>query len=290
MILAVTGGKGGTGKSTIATNLAIALSAKRETILLDADVEEPNDFILLGRRLEYEIPIKTIYPEINMQMCTYCMKCVKICPEGAIILIKGKPPVIFEKLCSGCGLCFYECKDNALIKKERIIGYTYVTEVSSSLKLVTGKLVEGEERSYPIVLAAKRRALEHYSEKESILVVDTSAGTSNSVAASLKGSEFAMAVTEPTPLGAHDLGLILSLLKKLSIPAYVIINRSGIGPEDEILRISEKYGARIIARIPYSEKIIESYINSEPIVQRYPESDEALMFLEIVDKILEGSL
>lgn len=290
MIFAVTGGKGGTGKSTIATNLAIAISTKRDTILLDADVEEPNDFILLGKSLENEVPIKTIYPEIDTRKCTYCMKCVKICPEGAIVLIKGKPPVIFDKICSGCGLCFYECEDNALIKKERIIGYTYLTEISKSLKMITGKLVEGEERAYPIVLAAKRRALESYSKQSSILIVDTSAGTSNSVAASLKGSEFAIAVTEPTPLGAHDLELILSLLKKLSIPAYVIINRTGIGPEDEILRVSEKYGAEIIARIPYSERVIESYINSEPIVQRYPESDEALMFFEIADKILEGSL
>ena len=291
MMFAITGGKGGTGKSTIATNIAVLLSKHDKTILLDADVEEPNDFILLSTELTKEVPVMTVYPDIIKEKCTYCMRCTQICPENAIVIVKGKHPVVFDKICSGCGLCFYECKYGAIKRRFRIIGYTYSSSINENLTLVTGKLVEGEERAYPIVLAAKERALqEHMRTNAKYLIVDTSAGTSNSVAAALKGCEFAIAVTEPTPLGAHDLNLILMLLDRLSIRSYVIINRAGIGSEEEILRISKEHNAEILGRIPYSENIIESYVRGIPLVLIYPNSEEAKMLNEIANMIKEGLL
>ncbi|RLF65666.1 MAG: cobalamin biosynthesis protein CobQ [Thermoplasmata archaeon] len=292
MMFAITGGKGGTGKSTIATNLAVLLAEEYKTVLLDADVEEPNDFILLNTRLLDEKPVETIYPEIISEKCTYCMKCSSICPENAIVIVKGRRPIVFDRICSGCGLCFYECpEEGAMIKRRRIIGHTYVSTPMRNLTLVTGKLVEGEERAYPVILSAKDRAISEYkSTNARFLIVDTSAGTSNSVAASLKGCEFAIAVTEPTPLGAHDLDLILTLLERLSIRRYVIVNRSGIGPEDDINKIAREHDAEIIGKIPYSEKVIESYVNGVPFTVMYKDSKESKTMIKIAELIMEGSL
>ncbi|NJE77413.1 cobalamin biosynthesis protein CobQ, partial [Thermococcus sp. ES12] len=146
---------------------------------------------------------------------------------------------------------------------KKLMGYTYLTETPYGFPLVTGKLLEGEERAMPVVVAAKKKAQK--LEKE-LLMVDTAAGTSNTVSKALEDSQLIIAVTEPTPLGLHDLELILELSELMKTPAWIIVNRSDLGPIEKVKEIASKYNAEIVAEIPYSENIIKSYVEGRPII------------------------
>jgi len=285
--IAVTGGKGGTGKSTVAVNLAVVLAAERNLILADLDVECPNDHVLLGAELANEKPIETMLPFISYEKCTKCGICARVCDTGAIIVTREGLPFVLPRLCSGCRACYYACPYDAIVEGRRIIGYTYATPInagSSKFTLVTGVLREGEEHTPPAVIAARRRAEE---EPGDMLLIDTSAGTGSSVAIALEGSKLAIVVTEPTPLGLHDLSLILELLDMLGIEAWVIVNRAGIGPEDKIAEEAGKHNAEIAGRIPYSRLIVESYVSGRPIVEYRPQSHEASVFRSLASRLLE---
>ncbi len=230
MMLAVTGGKGGTGKSTVAVNLAVELAKRGKLVLADLDVEDPNDHILLNVKLEREEPVNIMLPFVKYESCIKCGACAEVCDTGAMLLSPEKIPYVIPRLCSGCRACYFVCPTKAIVEGKRTIGYTYETPVSVggvNFTLVTGMLREGEEHTPPAVLQAKRRALNVTAD---VYLIDTSAGTSNSVASSLDGSDLVLAVTEPTPLGLHDLTLILELAKDMGLEVWVIMNRSGLGP------------------------------------------------------------
>ena len=289
--LAVTGGKGGTGKSTVATNLATLLARERRLVLADLDVEAPNDHILLGVGLENEEPVKIMLPFIDYKKCTRCGACAEVCDTGAIVLTRDKTPYVVPRLCSGCRACYFACPDKAIIEGQRIIGYTYHTKVrlkTSDFDLVTGVLREGEEHTPPVVLAARRRAMKL---AEDVLLVDTSAGTASHVAIALEGSKLAVAVTEPTPLGLHDLEMILRILSEQGIEAWVVVNRWGIGSSEKIMdRLAEtarNYGAVIKARIPYSREIVDSYVKGVPIVEMHPDHEVSKVFHSLAEELLE---
>jgi MinD superfamily P-loop ATPase len=286
--VAVTGGKGGTGKSTVAVNLAVALASEKRLVLADLDVEAPNDHILLGAELDNEKPIEIMLPFIDYKKCTGCGVCARVCDTGAIIVTREGMPFVLPRLCSGCRACYYACPEDAILEGRRIIGYTYSTPISidsdTGFKLVTGVLREGEEHTPPAVLAARERA---ENEEGDLLLVDTSAGTGSSVAVALEKAELAIAVTEPTPLGLHDLSLILELLDTMGIEAWIVINRAGIWGEESIVEEARKWGARIAARIPYSRLMVESYVSGRPIVMYRRSSPEALVFRRLAGEILE---
>ena len=268
--ISVTGGKGGTGKSTIAVNLATLIARERKLVLADLDVEAPNDHVLLNASLENEEPVEIMLPFIVYPKCTRCGVCAQVCDTGAIILTREKLPFVIPRLCSGCRACYYACPYDAIVEGKRIIGYTYKTQVKiddTVFTLVTGVLREGEEHTPPVVLAARRRAM---SLAEDLLLVDTSAGTANHVSIALEDSRLVLAVTEPTPLGLHDLELILELSSTLGLESWVIVNRSTIGNVSKVEEVAQKYNARIIAKIPYSREIVESYVKGVPIVKLYP--------------------
>jgi len=262
--VSITGGKGGTGKSTVAVNLAILLSRDRDVVLGDLDVEAPNDHILLGVELENESPVHVMMPFIDYERCTKCGACGRVCDTGAIMAPIGKPPFVFPRLCSGCRACFFACPKKAILEGRRILGSTYSTPVphGGGFRLVTGMLREGEEHSSPVVLAARKRADE---EARDLLLVDTAAGTGNNVSIAITGSDLILAVTEPTPLGAHDLSMILELTGEMGLETWVVLNKAGIGSEDLIRSVAEEHGSRIVERIPYSREVVNSYISSRPI-------------------------
>ncbi len=288
--IAVTGGKGGTGKSTIAVNLALTLLRERDIVLADLDVEAPNDYILLGTRLENEEPVKIMLPFIDYSKCTRCGVCAKVCDTGAIILTQEKAPFIIPRLCSGCRACYYACPYKAILEGSRIIGYTYYTVVETKhgvLGLVTGVLREGEEHTPPVVLAARKRA---EALSKDVLLVDTSAGTASHVAIALKGSDIVLAVTEPTPLGLHDLEMILELASTMRLEAWVVVNKYGIGSgvlEEKLNAIVRNYGAKIIVKIPYSTDIVYSYVSGKPIVEYNPEHPVSKLFSNLANTLLE---
>ncbi|EEB74990.1 P-loop NTPase [Thermococcus sp. AM4] len=287
MQIAVSGGKGGTGKSTVAVNLAVALkSLGTDLTMADLDVEAPNDHLLLGVELANEEPVNQFMPRFDYSKCTKCRKCAEVCEEHAIITLKDGTPFLMPTLCSGCRACEIVCPvPGAILEGSRLIGHTYVTETPYGFTLVTGKLREGEERSMPLVVVAKRKALEIQRRNGGLLLVDTAAGTGNTVSKAIEGSKLLIAVTEPTPLGIHDTELILKLGKLMGLKTWVVINRSDLGDVGKVREIAESYGAEVVAEIPYSEAIVKSYVSGRPIVLE--DAPEARIFRELAEKVAE---
>jgi len=285
--IAVSGGKGGTGKSTVAVNLAVALkSLGTDLTMADLDVEAPNDHLLLGVELANEEPVNQFMPRFDYSKCTKCRKCAEVCEEHAIITLKDGTPFLMPTLCSGCRACEIVCPvPGAILEGSRLIGHTYVTETPYGFTLVTGKLREGEERSMPLVVVAKRKALEIQRRNGGLLLVDTAAGTGNTVSKAIEGSKLLIAVTEPTPLGIHDTELILKLGKLMGLKTWVVINRSDLGDVGKVREIAESYGAEVVAEIPYSEAIVKSYVSGRPIVLE--DVPEARIFRELAEKVAE---
>lgn len=283
MKITVTGGKGGTGKSTVATNLAWILSERHRVVLVDADVECPNDHILLSANLEKEENVTLFKPKFDYKKCTACGLCIERCEENALVKFKEGYPFLMPTLCSGCRTCQLVCPvDGAILDDHRLVGHTYEAKINEKLHLVTGLLEEGEERSYPTVLAARRRAMKIDAD---IHLFDTMPGTGNHVAAAIEDSKIVIAVSEPTPLGEHDLEMILKLLEKLKLKAWIVINRSDLGDITNHKRIAEKYGAEIIAEIPTSDEIVKSYVSGVPVVKMYPQGVTANVFREIAKRV-----
>ncbi|USG99214.1 ATP-binding protein [Thermococcus argininiproducens] len=283
MQIAVSGGKGGTGKSTIAINLAIALKEYFDLVLADLDVEAPNDHILLNVELQNEEPVHMFMPHFDYSKCIKCKKCAEICEENAIITMKDGTPFLIPTLCSGCRGCEIVCPvPEAILERQKTMGHTYLTNTVYGFPLITGKLLEGEERAMPIVVAAKERA---QKLKKELLLVDTAAGTSNTVSKALENSKLLIAVTEPTPLGLHDLELILKLADLMGIETWIVLNRSSLGNREGVQKVAKEYGVKIVAEIPYSENIIHSYIEGKPIV--LSENKEAEVFKELAKKVAE---
>ncbi len=284
--IAVSGGKGGTGKSTVAVNLAVALKKLGANLTMaDLDVEAPNDHILLGVELASEEPVNQFMPVFDYSKCIKCRKCAEVCEEHAIITMRDGTPFLMPTLCSGCRACEIVCPVPGAIREgSRTIGHTYVTETPYGFTLVTGRLREGEERSMPLVVAAKKKALDVHRRIGGVLLVDTAAGTGNTVSKAIEFSDLLIAVTEPTPLGIHDTELILKLGKLMGIPTWVVVNRADLGERGKVYELARKYGARVVAEIPYSENIVESYIKGKPIVlSDYP---EAKVFKELAKEAL----
>lgn len=276
-VVSITGGKGGTGKSFVATNLAYYLASRLgglRIVLADLDVEAPNDHILLGvNRLENMEDIDIFFPKIIYEKCTACGACVKVCDTGAMIMAPGKPPFVFPRLCSGCKACYYACPYDAIRREgRRTLAHSYETHISigsASFTLVTGVLKEGEEHTPPAIIAAKKRAL---GLKPDVLLVDTGAGTGSGVSTAIHGSDLVIAVTEPTPLGVHDLKSILEVVEGMGYEALVVVNRHGIGPSEAILEVVQNYSnVRGLYRIPYSRRAAEAYARGVPVIHYYPD-------------------
>jgi len=289
MVIAISGGKGGTGKSVVAVNVSAVLARERKLVLADLDAEAPNDHILLGARLRNEKPVNVMLPFIDYSRCTRCGECAEVCGTGAILLSPDKTPFVIPRLCSGCRSCYFACPVRAIEEGWRTIGYTYETMVEldgAAFTLVTVMLREGEEHVPPAVLAGKRRAL---GIEADLHLIDTSAGSSNTVSTALYGSKLMVAVTEPTPLGLHDLEMILDVAEALGIESWVVMNKAGIGPEEKHMEVVKERGSRLVARIPYSNELIDSYVRGKPIVEYRPESEAARALIKLAELIGEAA-
>ncbi len=289
-IVSVSGGKGGTGKSFVATNLAVLLSERLDLVLADLDVEAPNDHILLGvERLENEEPIAIYFPIIDYGRCTSCGACAKVCDTGAIVMAPGRPPFVMPRLCSGCKACLMVCPYDAISPEgRRVIGYTYTTAVSKwgrSFTLLTGVIREGEEHTPPAITVAKRRALAEARGRD-LLVVDTGAGTGNSISIALQGSRLLLAVTEPTPMGLHDLRAILEVARGMGVRVWLVINRYGIGPEEKHLKLAEEYGVEEVFRIPFDVTAARAYARGTPVVRYDPTAPSSRALIELAEHLL----
>jgi len=260
--IAVTGGKGGVGKSTVSILLANKLkNNNKKVILVDCDVECPNDYLLLSQK--FKDPVKKIYaqfPKLDQKKCQKCGFCVSKCRSNAIFQAPGKYPIFIHELCSGCGLCWHICPHGAIKVEEKLIGQVFKNKVDDNFWLITGRSVGVVDETGPIVTKLKKYAVNLAKKvKADYILFDTAVGLHCGVIRALINTDLAYAVTEPTPLGAHDLKLILDLLKILKVPAEIVTNQADLGKIELINKISRQTKTKIAYQIPYSKKLVKAY-------------------------------
>ncbi|MFP4424233.1 MAG: 4Fe-4S binding protein [Candidatus Woesearchaeota archaeon] len=245
MRIGITGGKGGTGKSTMATALA-----RQGTQLVDMDVDCPNDHLILSLSLEKIQDVKQRIPRIT-DGCYGCSSCIQVCMENALIQIPGQKPECIESQCNGCGACYYRCPKNAIEWEEKIIG-----SIKKGEGLLSGELNIGEPNAERVVSAIKD-IIDQIDNDQ--IIIDTAAGTHCNVIAALELCDKVFCVAEPTPLGSHDLDLMLTLCASLKKPTQIIINKSDIGDTSLIETLASRHKVDIVARVPYDESILKNY-------------------------------
>lgn len=275
MIISIASGKGGTGKTTVATNLAVSLG--KGVQLLDCDVEEPNSHLFIKPVFEKTEVVNTAVPEVDEDKCNLCGKCGEICQFKAIVVI-GNTVLPFPELCHSCGGCMAVCPVNAIREGERVLG---VIEVGrrGDLEFAHGRLRVGEAMSPPLI-----RKVRTLSRSNGVTIIDAPPGTSCPVIASIKNTDFVLLVTEPTPFGLHDLKLAVGAVRILGIPCGLVINRSDMG-DDRVREYSKEADLPILMEIPFDRRIAEAYSRGQMIVDVMPEWKEK--FLELYERILK---
>lgn len=274
MILAIASGKGGTGKTTVSVNLARAFDS--EIQLLDCDVEEPNDHLFLkgdptGREI-VGIPV----PEVDDALCDGCGECGRFCEYHAIVSF-GTTPLVFPEMCHGCGGCTMVCPVKAIRETARPIG-AVETRRARNVTLVQGRLDIGAAMAPPLIHAVKARL-----RKDLPAILDAPPGTSCPVIATLRGADFVLLVTEPTPFGLHDLTLAVEMVRELGIPFGVVVNRVGIG-DDRVHRYCGQRHIPIFLEIPDDRRIAEACSRGNLIVEVLPEYRG--LFRSLVEKTM----
>lgn len=256
MIISIASGKGGTGKTTVAVNLALSLENVR---FLDCDVEGPNAHLFLHPKIEDKYSVYVPIPKIDRQKCDYCGKCAKFCEFNAIAVIPDNV-MVFRELCHGCGGCSLVCPREAITEEEKEIGIIEKGH-AEDIEFIHGKLNIGESMSTPLIAKVKNNI-----DRNKRVIIDVPPGTSCPVIESIYGSDYCLLVTEPTPFGLHDLKLAVDVLRRLKIPFSVIINQDGIGDE-RVDEYCNREKIPIALRIPTNRKIAELYSKGIPFVE-----------------------
>ena len=268
MRIAVASGKGGTGKTTVATSLALSLGAGRSDPprVLDCDVEAPNAQFFLKPVFRESRDAVNLIPEVDETRCTYCGTCAEVCQYHAIVVI-GKKTLVFPQLCHGCGSCTLTCPQGAISEVPAVLGELQRGQASAGIDFGHGRLNIGEPMAVPVIKQLKRWSP---PVPEQIEILDAPPGTSCPVVETMHGADFVLLVTEPTPFGLHDLRLAAELARVLNIPAGVVINRDGMGDAGTDLFCQEA-GLPILMRIPYERAIAEGIARGRPLVDIHPE-------------------
>lgn len=277
MIIAIASGKGGTGKTTVAVNLAYAFDC--EIQLLDCDVEEPNaQLFLKGAPLateEVAIPV----PQIDESLCDGCGECSRFCEYNAIVSF-GTKPLVFADMCHGCGGCMKVCPHRAIREIDNRIG-VIETFRAGKISLIQGRLDVGAAMAPPLIRAVKRK-IDHKTPA----ILDAPPGTSCPVITTLRETDFVALVTEPTPFGLNDLILTVEAVREMHLPFGIIINRAGSGDE-RVNSYCDRENIPILAEIPDSRQIAEAYSRGELIGQVFPEYRR--LFVTIINNIITRS-
>jgi len=273
MLISIASGKGGTGKTTVATNLALSIGSGVR--LLDCDVEEPNSHLFLKPKIDEKIEAFTPVPKIDKEKCTLCKKCAEICRFKAITVI-ADTVLTFPEMCHGCGGCLHVCPENAITEEGRKLGIVEKGKVNG-IEFVHGVLRINEAMSPPLI----RETLK-FVDSDKINIVDAPPGTSCPVIAATKDADFVLLVTEPTPFGLHDLKLAVEAVKILKIPCGIVINRSDMG-DDKTKKYAVSQNIPVLMEIPFDRKIAEIYSKGENIVDVLPHWKEK--FFELYQTI-----
>lgn len=260
MILSIASGKGGTGKTTVAVNMAVSL---KDAQLLDCDVEEPNVHLLLHPNINEEKSVYVSTPQVDEELCDHCGKCGEFCQYNAI-LVSSEKVLVFPELCNSCGGCIIVCPRTAISEEQHRIG-TLKCGSAEDLEVVYGELDVGEPMAVPVINEVKRQI-----KRGKTVILDSPPGTSCPAIETIKGSDFCVLVTEPTPFGLHDLKITVQVLKNMKIPFGVIVNRAGIG-DKKVYEYCEEKNIPILLEIPYQRKIAELYSRGIPFSLEMPE-------------------
>jgi MinD superfamily P-loop ATPase len=275
MILAVASGKGGTGKTTVAVNLARVLGFKVQ--LLDCDVEEPNAHLFLKGTLGEEETVTIPVPQVNESLCDGCGECGRFCEYHAIVSF-GSTPLVFPEMCHGCGGCAKVCPKKAIQETDQRIGVVETIE-SGNVTLMQGRLDVGVAMAPPLIRAVKARL-----QNGLPAIMDAPPGTSCPVITTIKGADVVVLITEPTPFGLHDLKLAVDVVREFRIPFGVVVNRVGIG-DDRVHVFCRQEEIPILLEIPDDRRIAEVYSRGEIIVEAMPEY--RAHFMRLWEAVLE---
>jgi len=263
MRIAVASGKGGTGKTTMATNRAyIASRNGRSVAYLDCDVEEPNGHIFLKPRITSSKPIGVLIPEVDEAACNHCGKCGEICQYSAIVCV-GEKVLVYPELCHACGGCALVCPTGAISETPREMGRLEIGN-ADGIHFVHGLLNVGEAMSPPLI-----RQVKAVAAAADLVVADSPPGTSCPVIESVRDADFVLLVTEPTPFGLNDLKLAIEMVRALKLPFGVVINRADVG-DGETRRYCEQQRIEVLAEIPDDRKVAEVYSRGEMICEAIP--------------------
>jgi MinD superfamily P-loop ATPase len=277
MIISIASGKGGTGKTLVATSLALSLQGKGKVTLLDCDVEEPNDHIFINPRFQCNEPVSLQIPQIDKTKCTLCDKCSSLCAYHAIAKFP-KQIMVFPQLCHSCGACGYLCPEKAITEIAREIGIVEYGR-AGTIDFVRGELRTGEAMAVPVIKKVKENI-----NSAGIVIIDAPPGTSCPVVESIKDSDFCLLVTEPTPFGLNDLMLAVETANVLNIPVGVIINRAG-SDNGRIEAYCVKEDIPILMQIPFDMEIARNYSRGFTLVTGMP--DWKIQFQRLISSILE---
>ena len=274
VVIAVASGKGGTGKTTVAVNLALVLG---DVQFIDCDVEEPNAHLFLKPDFTRKTPARVMVPEIIEERCTFCGKCQEVCAFNCIAVI---PPnagmkgavLVFANLCHNCGACFLLCPEGAIREAHREIG-VIETGKAGAIRFAHGRLHVGEAMSPPLI-----RQVKGVIDRSRTTILDAPPGTSCPVINALEGSDYCLLVTEPTPFGLNDLALAVEVLKVMGMPHGLVINRCDIG-DGGVEAYARANAIPVLMRIPFDRTIAELYSRGINIVEKdgdYAEKFRAL--------------
>jgi MinD superfamily P-loop ATPase len=263
MRIAIASGKGGTGKTTVATNLAVVgAELKRRVAYVDCDVEEPNGHLFLQPELLDRVPVSLLVPRVLEDTCDHCGQCSQVCMFSALVWL-GRKPLVFEELCHGCGACVRACPRHAILEQPREVGVVE-TGHAGGVEFVQGRLEVGEAKSPPVIRAV-RGAVSGVAWE----IIDAPPGTSCPVVAALRGCDLVVLVAEPTRFGLHDLELVVAAVRQLGLPFGVVVNRVGIGDE-RVERYCEEEAIPVLARIPDDRRVAEAYSRGALMVEVVP--------------------
>jgi len=288
LIISIASGKGGTGKTTVATNLALSLGNVQ---LLDCDVEEPDSHLFLDIKLEKLEDVCINVPIIDKEKCNFCGECADFCQYNALAVVPSNV-LFFPELCHGCGGCTLICPKKAINEEPRVIGVieggttdNSVAKIASNftsngnIEFYHGLLNVGEPMATPVIKYLKKRI-----NKEKDAILDAPPGTSCPVIETIRNTNFCILVTEPTPFGLYDLRLAVDVVMTMKVPFGVIINREGVG-DDRVERFCQTEGIPILMKIPQDKEIARLYSSGIPFVTKLPEWKEK--FLDLHNSLKE---
>jgi len=275
MIISIASGKGGTGKTTIATNLAVSLGTNVN--LLDCDVEEPNDHIFIQPDINYTERVSLRVPQVDMNKCTLCGLCQEICQFQAIVVV-GKTVLTFPELCHSCGGCMEVCSEDAITEIDREMGI-FESGSRDGLEFAYGRIFVGQVMAVPVIERVRDAV-----QPDKVNIIDAPPGTSCPVISSVKNTDFVILVTEPTPFGLNDLKLAVGMVKILNIPHGIIINRSDLG-DDKVKEYAREENIPILMEISFSRQIAETYSQGKLLIEELPDWKEKFIHLyeDVVD-------